>query len=236
MQVPAYRDRELLPTLRDLLDMAARPERVILAAAWQHGPDEAGLAGERLSTHLLDLLAAGSQGCNWARALPQQRLDGEEYTLFLDSHHRFVPGWNETLLDLHRRLREDGIERPLLSGYLPPFDPADDPAGRVRAVYRMDLVQRRDGLMHRLTGHAVPGWERLMRPLPAAYVRSCCSRTAASTSWSDGPGDLLLRRRGGRGAARLHPRLRPSHPRSCWARTSTTAVPARRTGRTTPTL
>jgi hypothetical protein len=27
VQVPTYRDRELLPTLRDLLDTAARPER-----------------------------------------------------------------------------------------------------------------------------------------------------------------------------------------------------------------
>lgn len=172
VQVPAYRDAELVPTLRDLLATAARPERLVVAVAWQHGPDEGDSAGElrRLATHLLDLPATGSHGCNWARQLLQQRWDGEELTLFLDSHHRFVPGWDELLLDLYRRLLEDGVERPLLSGYLPPYDPADDPAGRVRSVYRMDLAERSHGLMYRLTGHAVPGWERLRGPVPAAYV------------------------------------------------------------------
>lgn len=172
VQVPAYRDPQLVPTLRDLLDTAARPEQLVVAVAWQHGPDEACSADElrRLSTHLLDLPATGSQGCNWARELLQRRWDGEEYTLFLDSHHRFVPGWDDALLDLHRQLQEDGVERPLLSGYLPPFDPADDPSGWVRAVYRMDLAERRNGLMYRLTGHVVPGWDRLPRPTAAAFV------------------------------------------------------------------
>lgn len=172
VQVPAYRDRELMPTLVDLFETAARPERIVLAVAWQHGPDEAHLAGElrRLSTHLIEVPAAGSQGCNWARALLQQRWDGEEYTLFLDSHHRFASGWDDTLVDLHRRLAREGIEQPLLTGYLPPYDPGGDPGGRVRAVYRMDLAERREGMMHRLTGHSVAAWERLRRPLPAGYV------------------------------------------------------------------
>ncbi len=172
VQVPAYRDAQLVATLRDLLDTAARPERLVVAVAWQHGDDETSSTGElrRLSTHLLDLPADGSQGCNWARELLQQRWDGEEYTLFLDSHHRFAPGWDDTLVGLHRRLHEEGVERPLLTGYLPPFDPGNDPDGRVQAVYRMDLAERRDGLMYRLTGHAVPGWQRLDRPTAAAYV------------------------------------------------------------------
>jgi hypothetical protein len=120
--------------------------------------------------HLLKIPATESRGCNWARQQLQRHWAGEEYTLFLDSHHRFIPGWDETLVRLHQQLRDCGVERPILTGYLPPYDPAHDPDGRVRAVYRMDLVERRLGLMFRLTGHPIPGWRRLTAPVPACFA------------------------------------------------------------------
>jgi hypothetical protein len=173
VQIPAYRDLELLPTVADLLRTAARPECLVVGIAWQYGPDESGLdkALRRLGpVNLLAIPAAESRGCNWARAQLQQRWSGEEYTLFLDSHHRFAPGWDDTLVDMQRRLRERGVDRPVLTGYLPPYDPVHDPAGRVQAIYRMDLADRRDGLMFRLTGHAIRDWSRLTRPVPTGFV------------------------------------------------------------------
>jgi hypothetical protein len=173
VQIPAYRDPELLATVTDLLRTAARPERLVVAIAWQYGPDEVGLveALRRLGpVRVLPIRASESRGCNWARALLQERWSGEEFTLLLDSHHRFAPRWDETLVAMHRRLRERGVEQPVLTGYLPPYDPLDEPGGRVQAIYRMDLADRQDGAMFRLTGHAVPHWRRLNEPVPTGFA------------------------------------------------------------------
>ena len=173
VQIPAYRDPELLPTVADLVQTAAHPERLVVRVAWQHGADEIDLEEplRRLGpVHVLKSPAAESRGCNWARAQLQACWSGEEYTLFLDSHHRFARGWDDTLVGMHQQLRRSGVERPVLTGYLPPYDPADDPAGRTDAVYRMDLAERRDGMMFRLTGHAVPDWPQLTAPVPTGYA------------------------------------------------------------------
>lgn len=173
VQIPAYRDRELLATVADLVATAASPDRLVVAVAWQYGPDEAHLASALRAAgpvRLLSVPAAESQGCNWARQLLQRGWDGEEYTLFLDSHHRFVPGWDHRLVDLHRRQREAGFDRPVLTGYLPPYDPRRDPEGRVRTVYRMAVADRRHGLVFRLTGHPIRDWQQLPGPVPAAFA------------------------------------------------------------------
>jgi Glycosyltransferase (GlcNAc) len=173
VQIPAYRDLELVPTVTDLLARARKPERLTVCVAWQFGPGEDGVgqALRRLpNVQVLPVAAAESQGCNWARQLLQKRWDGQEYTLFLDSHHRFVPGWDESLLRMHRELREAGVERPILTGYLPTYDPENDPAGRVETVYRMAVSERRAGMPFKLRGRPVPDWRQLTSPIAADYV------------------------------------------------------------------
>ena len=173
VQIPAYRDRELVPTVADLLRAASHPDRLRVAIAWQHDAREAPLerALRRLGpVELTTIPAARSQGCNWARHLLQQRWNGEPYTLFLDSHHRFVDGWDEQVIDLFEALRGGGVRKPILTGYLPPYDPANDPGGRVEAIYRMDVAERQRQMVFRLTGHAIRGWRRLASPVPARFA------------------------------------------------------------------
>jgi Glycosyltransferase (GlcNAc) len=173
VQIPAYRDRELVPTVVDLLCAARHPDRLTIAIAWQYGDHERDLEyilRELGPVQLLKIPAAESRGCNWARQQLQRCWSGEEFTLLLDSHHRFAPGWDETLVRLYEQLRDSGVEKPILTGYLPPYDPSNDPAGRVWAVYRMDLLERRRGLMFRLTGHPISGWRLLTAPVPACFA------------------------------------------------------------------
>jgi hypothetical protein len=173
VQIPAYRDLELVPTVTDLLARARNPEHLTVGIAWQFGPGEDGVgqALRRLpAVQVLSVAAAESQGCNWARQLLQERWDGQEYTLLLDSHHRFVPAWDELLLRMHRELRESGVEKPILTGYLPPYDPVTDPAGRIEAVYRMAVAERHWGMPFKLVGHPVRDWRRLTSPMAAGYV------------------------------------------------------------------
>ena len=46
VQIPAYRDRELLRTVQDLTNTAMNADRLRVAIAWQYGQDEAHLEGE----------------------------------------------------------------------------------------------------------------------------------------------------------------------------------------------
>ena len=39
-----------------------------------------------------------AEGVCWARYQAQQLWDGEEYVLMIDSHMRFVPGWDDLMI------------------------------------------------------------------------------------------------------------------------------------------
>jgi hypothetical protein len=173
VQIPAYRDRELLPTLRDLFATARDPARLRVVVAWQYGDDELHLESELRRWKNLSLLkipARESQGCNWARSLLQGEWNAEPYTLFLDSHHRFVPEWDEIAIAMHEDLRAAGIAKPILTGYLPPYDPGSDPQGREATLYRIRLAERRHGLIFRLVGDAVTGLRDPPGPFAAHFA------------------------------------------------------------------
>ena len=173
VQIPAYRDRELLSTLRSLLETASQPELLRVAVAWQYGEDEEHLEGRLRqwgNVQLKKIPASESKGCNWARSLLQREWDDEEYTLLLDSHHRFVPGWDQQLIALFEAQRQAGVPRPILTSYLPPYDPHNDPHGRVACMFQISPLERHDGLLFRLTGHAIPRWTELDTPVPAHFV------------------------------------------------------------------
>ncbi|MEA3063213.1 MAG: hypothetical protein QOJ94_2994 [Sphingomonadales bacterium] len=172
VQIPAYRDTELGATLADLYRKAERPEALRVAVMWQRGDDERlSDAVRRLpNLELIEIPFRQSRGCNWARLNLQRRWRGEPFTLFLDSHHRFVRGWDRILLDMHEGLIERGVERPLITGYLPSYDPLAHAAERRRSPYRIYPARRESGLLVHLTSYAIPGWRRLEGPVPADFA------------------------------------------------------------------
>jgi hypothetical protein len=177
VQIPSYRDRELAPTLRSLLETASDPARLRVAVVWQYGEDETYLEPELLqwpNVELIKVPAHFSNGCNWARNLLQRNWAGEEYTLFLDSHHRFVAGWDEQMVALLEDLRRAGVAKPILTGYLPPYQHHNDPKGRSACILEIHELERCDGLLFRLVGHSVPRWQDLACPMPARFVSLHC--------------------------------------------------------------
>lgn len=177
VQIPAYRDRELLPTLQDLVRTATEPGRLRVAVAWQFGEEEAHLEDALRACPQVELTAipaARSQGCNWARALLQQGWRGERYTLFLDSHHRFVPGWDATLVELLESQRAQGHAKPVITAYLPAYDPAREPLGREPHLYAIHAREREQGLLFRLRGEPVGSGVPPVRPFPAHFVSLHC--------------------------------------------------------------
>jgi hypothetical protein len=67
VQIPAYRDRQLLATIRDLFERARHPERLRVLVAWQYSEDARHLEGvlrQWRQLELLEIPAAESEGCN----------------------------------------------------------------------------------------------------------------------------------------------------------------------------
>lgn len=192
VQVASYRDPQLIPTLHSLIRQASRPDRLRVVVCWQHGLDEmigkffahgfshwqvvahTGHTVHRLvlaeaTVELIDVPAMESQGACWARNLIQQQYAGESYTLQIDSHHRFVQGWDQMAIDMLASVRDES-EKPVLTAYLPAFEPADeDPSRRAQAptLLRFDRFAAAGALL--VASRRIPDWEALTRPIPARF-------------------------------------------------------------------
>ncbi|NBP01565.1 MAG: hypothetical protein EBU90_15785 [Proteobacteria bacterium] len=170
VQIAAYRDPELVPTLRDCIKNAKFPENLKFCIAWQRAPSD---SLEEFATDsrfkILDIPYQESKGACWARNKIQQHYNGEEYTLQLDSHHRFSKNWDETLLNMFNRLKSKGIKKPLLTGYIPSYEPKNDPAGRVTVPWKMNFDRFiPEGAVFFLPA-AIPNHKTLSDPIPARF-------------------------------------------------------------------
>jgi glycosyltransferase involved in cell wall biosynthesis len=140
VQIASYRDPELLNTLKSLIDNAKNAKNLVICIAHQyddiHALDEY-RTDERFK--ILDIPYKESKGACWARNLIQQNYEGEEYTLQLDSHHRFIKNWDQELISMIKQLKEKGHKKPLLTGYISSFNPENDPAERVNTPWKMNF-------------------------------------------------------------------------------------------------
>lgn len=172
VQIPAYRDSELAPTLLDLYAKAARPHLLRVAVLWQRSSSDTLPRGVlRLpKLELIELQFDKSRGCNWARSVVQKHWRDEPYTLFIDSHHRFKSGWDQALVDMHTALVNAGVKRPLLTAYMPPYDPQKFRLGKQNTPLKIYPKQREAGLLIHLTSYPIPAWDRLTAPVPADFV------------------------------------------------------------------
>jgi hypothetical protein len=120
VQIPAYRDPELVPTLDDMIEKAAYPDRLRIAVCWQDEDPEC------IQKHMQDprftfitMHWSQARGVCWARNLLNRLYRGEPYFLQLDSHHRFASGWDAQLVEIHTQL---GGGKILISEYPPGYD------------------------------------------------------------------------------------------------------------------
>ena len=140
VQIASYRDNQLTPTIIDLLSKAKNPSNINITVAWQHDSNE-NLDGLKhiKNLNIIDIPHEHSLGACWARSLQQQEYNNEDYTLCLDSHHRFVQNWDIKCILMIKKLQKEGYKKPLLTSYMPSFNPLNDPAERVNAPWKMNF-------------------------------------------------------------------------------------------------
>ncbi|KAI8476494.1 MAG: GlcNAc-domain-containing protein [Monoraphidium minutum] len=174
--VPAYRDPEAPWTLRDLFLKAARPGRVFAGVVWQVVPGDpsdaravriaGGAAAQRFAAQCrfetADARAAA--GPCAARAASQVLWRGEEFYLQIDSHMRFVEGWDELCI---RQLQQaEAVSTfgrrargAVLSAYPPGYDGEDAAAVAPEGAAPTELAAAgfdADGML-RIKGSAPAG-------------------------------------------------------------------------------
>ena len=114
IQIASYRDPQLILTIEDMLKNAKRPKNLVLSIARQYHEDDGfdNLDKYRKDKRfkILDIPYTESNGVCWARNLTQQLYDGEEYTMQIDSHMRFIKDWDDVLIKMIKGLQKDGYK------------------------------------------------------------------------------------------------------------------------------
>lgn len=147
ISIAAYRDPELLPTIEDCIRTVSDPKRLNIAVCHQF--DDSDESAEFISTAcseihekignlcIISIPYKKSKGVCWARNKIQQKYAGEEYVLQLDSHHRFIQDWDLKLIEEIKSLQAAGYNKPLLTAYLPSYEPNNDPDGRINTPWEL---------------------------------------------------------------------------------------------------
>jgi glycosyltransferase involved in cell wall biosynthesis len=152
---------------------ASDPSKLVYSIAWQHSNDD---EWDQLYEFkddsrfkVVDINYKDSKGACWARNQLQQNYDGEQYTLQIDSHHRFAQDWDLELIQMYNQLKEKGHEKPLLTGYVSSFDPDNDPAGRIQTPWKMNFDRFiPEGAVFFLPA-SIDNYKQLTEPIPARF-------------------------------------------------------------------
>lgn len=128
VQIASYRDPECQWTVKDLFDKAGHPGRVTVGICWQCFPDQdqdcfLEPSPRPAQTKTISVLPSESLGVCWARAKTQELFGGEDYVLMIDSHMRFVQGWDTALI---AELARCPSPKSFLSTYPPGYKPPNN--------------------------------------------------------------------------------------------------------------
>jgi len=167
VQIASYRDPELLPTIRDCINKAKYPENLTFGICWQRDENESMEEFEYDSRFkILDYHWSLSKGLCWARSEIQKLWEGEEYTMQLDSHHRFLQDWD---VELIKMMNMTGSKKPIITSYAGIYRPSDNQLLNVEP-YMMVASNFTPGGTILFFPNEIPNWRTLEKPIPARFV------------------------------------------------------------------
>ena len=128
IQIAAYRDPELIKTINNILEKADNPENLRFGICWQYnsGDDFDSDVAKFMNDNRFRFIKVPndiSHGTCWARHTIQHLYCEEEFTLAIDSHHRFVPHWDSELKSMYYYMQDLGHKKPLFTGYVTSYKP-----------------------------------------------------------------------------------------------------------------
>ena len=141
ISIASYRDPELVPTIKDCISKSNQPNNLVFAISREYnsedGFDDLSEFKSQKNFKIIELPHSKSLGVCNARHKLQKLFDNEEYYFQLDSHHRFVKGWDTKIKSTIKDLKKSGSKKPILSSYLPSYNPYAKDEDRLIDVWRM---------------------------------------------------------------------------------------------------
>ena len=127
VSIAFYRDVQCSKTLMDIINKADRPQNLVICICQQNSEDdipcvELPKINSNAVIKLIKLSEKEARGPCWARYLIQQEWNGEEYFLQIDSHTRFVEGWDTKCINNLTRAKELAQCNVCLSNYVSTFN------------------------------------------------------------------------------------------------------------------
>lgn len=121
VSIASYRDPDLINTIKSAVDNATYPDNLIFSVFSQaeesEHPDLSFV--KELRYHKAHW--AESLGACWARERANRNLEGD-YFLQIDSHSRFLPGWDKLLVLAYKRAQSFWGNRIFFTNYPDPFE------------------------------------------------------------------------------------------------------------------
>jgi len=166
VQITSYRDPELKPTIVDCIKKAKRPNDLSFGICWQHD-DKEDLQEFLINPKfkIIDVNWTESKGIGWAKSQTQKLYDGEEFTLQIDSHHRFEKNWDELLINM---IEASGEEKPILSSFAGAYRASTGEKLNIEP-YRMGIAGFDENDMPVLRPDYMQ-WDKVDKPIPARFA------------------------------------------------------------------
>lgn len=125
VSVASYRDSWCSQTVRSLFDNAKFPAKISVGICQQNDEshdadcveDDPKVKAHENRIRTIRVPHHDAQGPTWARYLCSTLWQGEKYFLQIDSHTLFATDWDEKLVAMIKRLKQEGVKKPLLSHY-----------------------------------------------------------------------------------------------------------------------
>ena len=170
VQIASYRDPELIPTIEDVISKAKNPENLTFGICWQHAKEDEWDNLDKFKNDprfkIIDIDWKDSKGLCWARSEIQKLWNKEDYTLQLDSHHRFLQNWDEELINM---LKMVDSEKPIITTYAGMYEPKTNKLLNIEP-YKMVASNFTQSGTILFRPHAIEEWQTLTRPIPARFV------------------------------------------------------------------
>jgi len=121
VSVASYRDKACNDTVKSLFENADNPENVFVGICQQNNEEEdddckTGYENNP-NVKIIRIPHYEAKGPTYARWLCATLVDGEEYFLQVDSHTKFVKGWDTKCINMIKDLKAMGVEKPVISHY-----------------------------------------------------------------------------------------------------------------------
>ena len=117
VSIASYKDFDIVNTIIDCFNKANNPNNVFIGVCLQDTEVELKRITDLISNHpfylnvkFMQILASEAQGCGWARNLIMENLyNNEDYFLCIDSHSRFLIGWDDEYLNELNNIPSKGV-------------------------------------------------------------------------------------------------------------------------------